>query len=518
MCSRGILISGPNGCGKNTLARCIAAELDLPLVLASGRQLMVGVASEKSENVQKLFDQAISLQPCLILIDDIDLIDCKNETASSNMDKPVLNNLLINIDRLNHSKHRVWLIGLAGKRENVDSDLLRDDRFDDDYHVSLPDASNRTQLLKIFVEIFKQGENCLADAEGSKDDEDFKTLSFKTPSYSCRDLRKLVKKAILQSLHRQKSCSNQSFSVDLYDFEEALCIVKPTTMVEDTISIPEVTWKDIGALQTIREELVWSILNRIKNPVLMAKCGPSKPKGVMLFGPPGCGKTLVAKALANEASINFLSVKGPELIDKFVGESERNIRSLFQRAKECSPCLIFFDEIDSISERRSFHAHGGGTKVVQQLLTVLDGVENRDGVFVMGATNRLDCVDPAFLRGNRFGNLLYVGLPSAEGRLEILRSLTKNGTIPKMAGDVSLEVVANDDRCNGLTGADLSELVDLATMSAWKSNYSDNVVEIIVTSKDFENALSQIRPSVSSRDLESYEKVARQFNLKNFRQ
>ncbi|XP_023302849.2 nuclear valosin-containing protein-like isoform X1 [Lucilia cuprina] len=299
------------------------------------------------------------------------------------------------------------------------------------------------------------------------------------------------------------------FCITLDDFCEAVKVVQPSAKREGFITVPDVTWDDVGSLQDIREELKLAVLAPVKFPEKLARLGLSAPSGVLLCGPPGCGKTLLAKAIANEAGINFISVKGPELMNMYVGESERAVRACFQRARNSSPCVIFFDEFDSLCPKRSDGNEGGsGTRVVNQLLTEMDGVEDRQGVYILAATNRPDIIDPAILRPGRLDTILYVGLPELQDRIEILKANTKSGTKPVLAADVSFEVLAS--LTDGYTGADLAGLVRQASMLALKESLNNTDLkldDLCVNQGHFTKAIQMLRPSVSAQDRKVYDKL-----------
>ncbi|XP_068631037.1 nuclear valosin-containing protein-like [Battus philenor] len=291
------------------------------------------------------------------------------------------------------------------------------------------------------------------------------------------------------------------------DFTKALKTTKPCAVREGIVTVPDVTWDDVGSLNQVRKDLQLAVLAPVKYPEQLKKLGLSAPSGVLLCGPPGCGKTLLAKAVANEAGVNFISVKGPELLNMYVGESERAVRTCFRRARNSAPCVIFFDEFDALCPRRTSQDNNGAARVVNQLLTEMDGIESREGVFVLAASNRPDIIDPAVLRPGRLDRVMYVGMPAREDRYDILRKLTKEGTQPQIGPDVDLQVIA--ELTDGYTGADLSGLVRAAATNTLTSHISNGTLEgdIFVTFEDFRAALTKCKPSVSAKEQIHYEKL-----------
>lgn len=296
-------------------------------------------------------------------------------------------------------------------------------------------------------------------------------------------------------------------SIRQEDFTRALKTTKPCAVREGIVTVPDVTWEDVGSLSQVRKELQLAVLAPVKYPEQLKKLGLAAPSGVLLCGPPGCGKTLLAKAVANEAGVNFISVKGPELLNMYVGESERAVRTCFRRARNSAPCVIFFDEFDALCPRRTSQDHNGAARVVNQLLTEMDGIESREGVFVLAASNRPDIIDPAVLRPGRLDRIMYVGMPARDDRYDILRKLTKEGTRPQLGPDVDLQVIA--ELTEGYTGADLSGLVRSAATNALTSHITNGTLEgeIFVSFEDFRAALAKSKPSVSAKEQVHYEKL-----------
>ncbi|KAB0796650.1 hypothetical protein PPYR_10711 [Photinus pyralis] len=328
-----------------------------------------------------------------------------------------------------------------------------------------------------------------------------------------------VLEGLISWLHERAPLTKEQLSqlhITMDDFAVALKVVQPSAKREGFATVPDVTWDDIGSLRNVREELQMAILAPIQHADQFNALGLTTPTGVLLCGPPGCGKTLLAKAIANEAGINFISVKGPELLNMYVGESEKAVRVCFERARNSAPCVIFFDELDSLCPKRSETGEGGVTmRLVNQMLTEMDGIESRTGVYLLAATNRPDIIDPAVLRPGRLDKIIYVGLPSAEDRVDILRTITKNGTKPQLAPDVDLEVIGKAEQCDGYTGADLSALVREAGIQALKEFMlqTDQKQTPLVTTIHFKLAVAKIRPSITEKDQKHYEKLKKIYSV-----
>uniref|UniRef100_A0A673LA21 AAA+ ATPase domain-containing protein n=1 Tax=Sinocyclocheilus rhinocerous TaxID=307959 RepID=A0A673LA21_9TELE len=467
--------------------------------------------------------------PCILFIDEIDAITPKREIASKDMERRIVAQLLTCMDDLNSLSEpaQVLVIGATNRPDSLDPALRRAGRFDREICLGIPDEAARLKILKTLCRKITLPE-----------DFDYRQLARLTPGYVGADLMALCREAamsavnriLLQALHdpsqgirvlstdleqllsllkRNEALSEEQLSglcVLMSDFRTSLARVQPSAKREGFATVPDVTWEDVGALQDIREELNMAIMAPINNPEHFRALGLNTPAGVLLAGPPGCGKTLLAKAVANESGLNFISVKGPELLNMYVGESERAVRQVFQRGRNSAPCVIFFDEIDALCPRRSEHESGSSARVVNQLLTEMDGMGNRQQVFMMAATNRPDIIDPAVLRPGRLDKTLYVGLPPPADRHAILVTITKNGTKPLLDSDVNLEEIAHDARCESFTGADLSALVREACVNALRVHLKA-VKDIQVSRIHFEDAFKKVRPSVSKKDQIMYEKL-----------
>uniref|UniRef100_A0A671T7P2 AAA+ ATPase domain-containing protein n=1 Tax=Sinocyclocheilus anshuiensis TaxID=1608454 RepID=A0A671T7P2_9TELE len=503
---RGFLLHGPPGCGKTLLAQAVAGEVGLPMLKVSAPELVSGVSGESEQKLRELFEQAISSAPCILFIDEIDAITPKREIASKDMERRIVAQLLTCMDDLNSLSEpaQVLVIGATNRPDSLDPALRRAGRFDREICLGIPDEAARLKILKTLCRKITLPE-----------DFDYRQLARLTPGYVGADLMALCREAamsavnrillqpssedvtppvpdleqLLSLLKRKEVLSEEQLSglcVLMSDFRTTLARVQPSAKREGFATVPDVTWEDVGALQDIREELNMAIMAPINNPEHFRALGLSTPAGVLLAGPPGCGKTLLAKAVANESGLNFISVKGPELLNMYVGESERAVRQVFQRGRNSAPCVIFFDEIDALCPRRSEHESGASARVVNQLLTEMDGMGNRQQVFMMAATNRPDIIDPAVLRPGRLDKTLYVGLPPPADRHAILVTITKNGTKPLLDSDVNLEEIAHDACCN---------------------THTHDHLDIRVSRIHFEDAFKKVRPSVSKKDQIMYEKL-----------
>ncbi|XP_053568572.1 nuclear valosin-containing protein-like isoform X2 [Bombina bombina] len=544
---RGFLLHGPPGCGKTLLAQAIAGELELPMLKVAATEMVSGVSGESEQKLRELFELAVTSAPCILFMDEIDAITPKREVASKDMERRIVAQLLSCMDDLNNldASAQVLVIGATNRPDSLDPALRRAGRFDREICLGIPDEGARLRILQTLCRKLKLPESF-----------DLSNLAHLTPGYVGADLMALCREAAMcavnrvliqlqhgtekeqpsqpgasaansqpqglaqEELHRLLALLKehspldeeqmQKLCIEMGDFLSALPSVQPSAKREGFATVPDVTWADIGALEEIREELTMAILAPVRSPEQFKALGLMAPAGVLLAGPPGCGKTLLAKAVANESGLNFISVKGPELLNMYVGESERAVRQVFQRASNSSPCVIFFDELDALCPRRSGHESGASVRVVNQLLTEMDGLETRRNVYIMAATNRPDIIDPAILRPGRLDKTLYVGLPPPADRLAILKTITKDGARPPLGSDVSLEVIAYDERCDCFTGADLSALVREASVSALRQEmlHKDPVSstgEMKVCQKHFEAAFKKVKPSVSKKDQLMYE-------------
>ena len=508
---RGILLHGPPGCGKTMIANAFAAELGVPFIALSAPSIVSGMSGESEKALRDHFEEAKKVAPCLIFIDEIDAITPKRESAQREMEKRIVAQLLTCMDDLRGKA--VIVIAATNRPDSLDPALRRGGRFDKEINLGVPSEAVREQILRALTrEMVFSGTldfrqlakltpgfvgadlNDLVSTAGSAAIKRFlDTLKFEAgdmevdndaalASGTVMELRRLIRRAKEPPVE-----GATAISIAHYDFLTALPKIQPSSKREGFATIPDTTWADIGALRPVREELLTAIVEPIRSPEKYERVGITAPTGVLLWGPPGCGKTLLAKAVANESKANFISVKGPELLNKYVGESERAVRQVFVRARSSIPCVIFFDELDALVPRRDDSLSESSARVVNTLLTELDGLSNRQGIYVIAATNRPDIIDPAMLRPGRLETLLFVDLPGADERVEILQTLSRNLSVPYTA-DVA-EIARG---CEGFSGADLESLLRRAGYAAIKRNDSINY-------EDFISARAKVKPSVGDR-------------------
>ncbi|KAK8850565.1 hypothetical protein IAR55_004483 [Kwoniella newhampshirensis] len=560
---RGVLLHGVPGGGKTQLVKCLAGELGLPFISVSAPSIVSGMSGESEKTLRDTFDEAKKLAPCLLFLDEVDAITPKRETAQREMERRIVAQLLTCMDDLASSEEPVVIIGATNRPDSLDPALRRAGRFDHEIEMGVPTQEGREEILRVLCSNLRLSGNV-----------DFRALAKSTPGYIGADLTALTTEAGVIAVKRifeeigdgrrdfpepdgvenmmivdeppfstlpldlrQTSIARflishpspltpdqlNTLSLTPDDFTAALKIVQPSAKREGFATIPDVSWADIGALSQTRDELHMAIVQPIRHPELFSVVGIDAPSGVLLWGPPGCGKTLLAKAVANESRANFISVKGPELLNKYVGESEKAVRQVFARARASSPCVIFFDELDALVPRRDDSMSESSARVVNTLLTELDGLDARKAVYVIGATNRPDMIDPAMARPGRLDKLLYVDLPSPSERFEILKTHTKRTPIDESSWTSIRETVMSD-KCDGFSGADIAALVREAATLALRSalervgafeadaemepqGVERDSSDVRVTSDHFEKAAVKTQPSVSREQRLKYERM-----------
>ncbi|MDH5690258.1 MAG: CDC48 family AAA ATPase [Candidatus Bathyarchaeota archaeon] len=497
---KGVLLHGPPGTGKTLLAKAVASETNANFASISGPEIMSKFYGESEGRLREIFDSAQENAPSIIFIDELDSIAPKREEVTGEVEKRVVSQLLALMDGL-QSRGKVVVIGATNRPNALDPALRRPGRFDREIEIGVPNKDGRLQILQIHTRGMP-----LAD------DVDLKRLANVTHGFVGADLEALTKEAALHALRRilpeidfeADSVPAEILNkiiVDMNDFQESLKEIEPSAMREVLVEVPNVKWKDIGGLAEVKEELQEAIEWPLKYPEIFAHMNTAPPKGVLLYGPPGTGKTMLAKAVANESEANFISIKGPEVLSKWVGESEKAIREVFRKARQSAPTIIFFDELDSITPVRG-SGYGGSQvteRVISQILTELDGLEELKDVVVIGATNRIDIVDPALLRPGRFDKMLRVPVPDLEARKDILRiHLEKK----PLADDVKIDQLA--ENTEGYSGADLAALANTTAMLVIKEHITksktlekakENLKDLKITMKDFEKVLEKMKPS-----------------------
>ena len=479
----GILLYGPPGCGKTLIAKVLASESEANMYSINGPEIMNKYYGETEAKIRDIFKEAKDNSPSIIFIDEIDAIAPKREEAYGDVEKRVVAQLLALMDGLNE-RGNVIVLGATNRPESVDPALRRPGRFDREFEISVPNEDGRLEILQIHTRGMPVA-----------DDVELKDLASELHGYTGADIKSLCREAAMKSIKRylpeidletEKIPSEvlQSMQIKLIDFYDAMHEVVPTAMREFYVERPKIWWRDVGGLDEVKNALTDNLILAMKEPAKFTKMGIKPPKGALIYGPPGCGKTLIARALATETGANMILVRGPEILSKWVGESEKAIREIFRKAKASSPCVVIFDELDSLAKYKS--GDGGVSEtVLSQLLTEIEeGTSSR--VVVVGITNRPDVLDNSLLRTGRLDLVLYVPPPDEKGRLEIIKILTKK--MP-LASDVKLQEIAVATQ--NYTGADLSALCREAAVQAMKSNSSK------ITNSDFANSLKQIKPSIT---------------------
>ena len=499
---KGVLLHGPPGTGKTLLAKAVANETSASFFSIAGPEIISKYYGESEQQLREIFEDATEESPSIIFIDELDSIAPKREDVTGEVERRVVAQLLTMMDGL-ETRGQVVVIAATNRVDSVDPALRRPGRFDREIEIGVPDEVGRKEILQIHTR-----------GMPLSDDVSLGHLADDTHGFVGADIQSLTKEAAMKALRRYLPKIDldeeevppsliDRMIVKREDFEGALSDVEPSAMREVLVELPKVSWDDVGGLdepkQTVKESVEWPLTSRAR----FDRMGIDPPKGVLLYGPPGTGKTLIAKAVANETNANFISVRGPQLLSKWVGESEKAIRQTFRKARQVDPTVIFFDELDSLAPAR-----GGGDgnnvseRVVNQLLTELDGLEESGDVMVIGATNRPDMIDPALIRSGRFDRLVLIGQPDEEGREQILKIHTRDSPL---APDVSLREIA--ERTDGYVGSDLETIAREAAIEALRDDPDAREIGM----QHFRRGMESVRPTITDDLMDYYEDMKERF-------
>ncbi|XP_017250418.1 cell division control protein 48 homolog E [Daucus carota subsp. sativus] len=518
---KGILLYGPPGSGKTLIARAVANETGAFFFLINGPEIMSKLAGESESNLRKAFEEAEKNAPSIIFIDEIDSIAPKREKTQGEVERRIVSQLLTLMDGLKSRAH-VIVMGATNRPNSIDPALRRFGRFDREIDIGVPDEVGRLEVLRIHTKNMKLAE-----------DVDLEKVSKNTHGYVGADLAALCTEAALQCIREKMDVIDledetidaeilNSMAVSNEHFQAALGTSNPSALRETVVEVPDVSWDDIGGLENVKRELQETVQYPVEHPEKFEKFGMSPSRGVLFYGPPGCGKTLLAKAIANECQANFISVKGPELLTMWFGESEANVREIFDKARQSAPCVLFFDELDSIATQRGSSQGDAADRVLNQLLTEMDGMTAKKTVFIIGATNRPDIIDPALLRPGRLDQLIYIPLPDDASRLQIFKACLRKSPVSR---DVDLLALAR--YTVGFSGADITEICQRSCKYAIRENIEkdmekerrkaenpeameeDEVDEVPeIKPAHFEESMKYARRSVSDADIRKYQMFA----------
>jgi len=495
---KGVLLHGPPGTGKTLIAKAVANESGASFYTINGPEIMSKFYGQSEENLRKIFDEAEKNAPSIIFIDEIDAIAGKRSETHGEVEKRVVSQLLTLMDGLK-GRGKLIVIGATNIPDSLDPALRRPGRFDREIRIDAPDRDGRKEILQIHTRGMPLGE-----------DADIDNLSDFTYGYVGADLAALARESAMNALRRYLPEIDldkpipvdvlEKMEVNMEDFKNAHRGIEPSAMREFFVEIPKVKWKDIGGLENSKQQLIEAVEWPLTKPDVFKNMGIEPPTGVLLYGPPGTGKTLLAKAVANESNANFISIKGPEVMSKWVGESEKAVRELFKKARQVAPTIVFLDELDSIAPMRGRDSGTHVTdSVVNQLLTSIDGLESMEGVVVIGATNRPDIIDPSLLRPGRFDRLVLIPAPDRDARLKIFKIHTEKMKLEK---DVDLEKLA--DITDNYSGADIEALCREAAMLAIREDEKAKSV----SKKHFETAMESVRATITPEIIKFYSKVS----------
>ncbi|KAG2196509.1 hypothetical protein INT47_012803 [Mucor saturninus] len=455
---KGVLLFGPPGTGKTLIARAVAQETGAHSIIINGPEIVSKFYGETEQKLRDIFDQAIDMSPTVIFIDEIDALCPKRDEAPSELEKRVVTTLLTLMDGATTQNHRVVVIAATNRPNSLDEALRRPGRFDREVEIGIPTAEAR---LSIFETIMSKIPHQLSS-------HDLTSLASTSHGYVGADIAAVCREAGLKCIKRSTHAPLEDLAVNLQDMRDAMTEIRPSAMREIMLEVPKVYWSDVGGQDDIKQRLKESVEWPLQHPEAFLRLGIRPPKGILLYGPPGCSKTLMAKALATEAGSNFIAVKGPELFSKWVGESEKAVHEVFRKARAASPSIIFFDEIDALTVKRGASGDGGTSvadRVLSQLLNELDGVEALVNVTVVAATNRPDIIDDALLRPGRIDRILYVGPPNLESRREIFKI-----QLLKMACDSDVDIEEIAQRSEGCSGAEAVAICQEAALFAMEED------------------------------------------------
>merc|ERR1712072_883608 len=526
---RGVLLYGPPGSGKTLIARAVANETGAFFFLINGPEIMSKMAGEAEGNLRRAFEEAEKNAPAIIFIDEIDSIAPKRDKTNGEVERRIVSQLLTLMDGLKGRSNTV-VIGATNRPNAIDVALRRFGRFDREIDIGVPDENGRLEIFRIHTRNMKLDE-----------DVDPEEIARETHGFVGADIAALCTEAAMQCIREKMDLIDieddtidaeilNAMAVTQDHFKHALTQANPSSLRETVVEVPNITWDDIGGLVDVKRELRELVQYPVEHPEKFEKFGMSPSKGVLFYGPPGCGKTLLAKAVANECQANFISIKGPELLTMWFGESEANVREVFDKARGSAPCVLFFDELDSIAKARGGgggDAGGAGDRVMNQLLTEMDGVGAKKNVFIIGATNRPDIIDTALMRPGRLDQLIYIPMPDLPARESILKAVLRKSPV---SSAVDLEVLAKFT--NGFSGADLTEICNRSAKIAVREaisrevemrnkedpDHPDHDPDFVrdadydpvpmITVDHFMEAMKYARKSVSAMDIRKYEAIA----------
>ncbi len=499
---KGVLLHGPPGTGKTLIAKAVANESGAKFYTINGPEIMSKFYGQSEENLRKIFEDAQKNAPSIIFLDEIDAIAPKRSEVHGEVERRVVSQLLTLMDGLK-GRGKVIVIGATNIPESIDPALRRPGRFDREIRIEVPDRNGRKEILQIHTRGMPMSEKVSLDK-----------LADNTYGFVGADLAALARESAMNALRRylpdidlEKPIPVQileKMEVTMDDFKEAHRGIEPSAMREFFVEVPKISWENVGGLEEVKQRLREAVEWPLTRPEIFKRLGINPPRGILLYGPPGTGKTLLAKAVAHESQANFISIKGPEVMSKWVGESEKAVRELFKKARQVAPTIVFLDELDAIAPRRGTYSGSHVTdSVVNQMLTSIDGLESMQGVVVIGATNRPDIIDTGLLRPGRFDRLIFTPEPDEKSRLEIFKIHTAEMPLTK---EVNLEKLAKETQ--NYSGADIESICREAAMNAVRHDEKANEV----TEKNFEEALKTVRPSITDEIKQFYAKMSEEIN------